>query len=312
MEIVGGFVQGRAGPKSRPPAPFPLPAAAESSKKVDQAVEAKLGAVSSQLNQVEISSKPEEETAKPKRYSTHRQQHQQQQPNSGSKGYSRPDEPFVERFAPPPTNGNASASTFVFPTSASGPPPSAPFLSVAAGHSSSPTVHPPSHEAQAAAQLAAAAVAAGTPPYGMYPGGAPQYGAVPVTVAPLMVGGPPGATPADLAVLAAAQPHLSSPEQLLLAAAAAGATVPPPQGAATNHQGYAEVRGGVTYFNPTAQPTVMSRPPVHKRPKAAIPIVDPSQVKASDMSPQNSVDEDHFDSMDNKNVNRVSDQPAIV
>ena len=57
-----------------------------------------------------------------------------------------------------------------------------------------------------------------------------------------------------------------------MAIAAAGANA-----AASGNQGYAEVRGGVTYFNPTAQPTIMSRPPVNKRPKAAIPIVDPSQ-----------------------------------
>ena len=39
---------------------------------------------------------------------------------------------------------------------------------------------------------------------------------------------------------------------------------------------FTEVRGGVTYFNPTAQNFLPQRPTVNKRPKAAIAIVDPS------------------------------------
>lgn len=39
---------------------------------------------------------------------------------------------------------------------------------------------------------------------------------------------------------------------------------------------FTEVRGGVTYFNPTAQNFLPQRQTVNKRPKAAIAIVDPS------------------------------------
>ena len=39
---------------------------------------------------------------------------------------------------------------------------------------------------------------------------------------------------------------------------------------------FTEVRGGVTYFNPTAQNFMPQRPSVNKRPKAAIAIIDPS------------------------------------
>ena len=60
---------------------------------------------------------------------------------------------------------------------------------------------------------------------------------------------------------------------MLLAAAAANQQVrgPGPDG------GFAAVRGGVTYFNPTAQQNILpQRHVMSKRPKAAIPIVDPA------------------------------------
>jgi hypothetical protein len=81
---------------------------------------------------------------------------------------------------------------------------------------------------------------------------------------------------------AAAPPPLAlptSPDQAILAAAAAAAVAAAAAGQA-QPQGYAEVRGGVTYFNPTAQQAVPP-PMVSKRPKAAIPIVDPAQVTAT-------------------------------
>eukprot|EP00096_Caligus_rogercresseyi_P009785 TRINITY_DN3392_c0_g1_i1.p1 TRINITY_DN3392_c0_g1~~TRINITY_DN3392_c0_g1_i1.p1 ORF type:complete len:660 (+),score=241.54 TRINITY_DN3392_c0_g1_i1:49-2028(+) len=59
--------------------------------------------------------------------------------------------------------------------------------------------------------------------------------------------------------------------------------VPPPSGP-PNGGGYAEVRGGVTYFNPTAQAPLILRPVVNKRPKAAIPIIDPSNLSSSSSS----------------------------
>ena len=201
------------GPRSRPPAPFP--------SKVDQAVEAKLDVVESEMAKVRIEKQDQEPAVKPKRYSTQRQQVQE-----AAQG-----PPMMHDHHLPKRQG------YLYPTNASGPPPSAPFLPVTA--------------TQLASYMA---------PGGVYASASQnlnQFGTVPVTVAPLMVGGP---------VLAQQHPHLaavSSPEQVLLAAAAAG-----------HGQGYAEVRGGVTYFNQV----VPSRQPISKRPKAAIPIVDPSQV----------------------------------
>ena len=87
-------------------------------------------------------------------------------------------------------------------------------------------------------------------------------------------GGPPPITavpaPAILAAgFANGPPHPPPPEAVLLAAAAASG----------GPEGFAAVRGGVTYFNPTAQ-NVLPQRPVSKRPKAAIPIVDPSVVES--------------------------------
>jgi len=71
-------------------------------------------------------------------------------------------------------------------------------------------------------------------------------------------------------------PDVTGTDQVLLAAAQAAA--------AAANQGYAEVRGGVTYFNPQAQHLpVIVQPGVSKRPKAAIPIVDPSQISMEDV-----------------------------
>jgi len=105
-----------------------------------------------------------------------------------------------------------------------------------------------------------------------------------------MTGAAAGAPHDTLAVLAPppnavalGNPNVTAPDQVLLAAA---------QAAAAN-QGYAEVRGGVTYFNPQAQivPQILAGPGVGKRPKAAIPIVDPSQVIMGTMSPQSSTED---------------------
>ena len=209
------------------------------------------------------------EGGKPKRYSTQRgprgsangTSDRQMNDKGGKGGYSRHHHNNDDyRY-----NGSANAATtaasgYIFPSSGpSGPPPSAPF-----------------HQQQvdAAAQLAAVAAAASAAPapYGMFTPAAnagPQYHA-PVTVAPLMTVGQHG----DLATVLAATHHMQAPaEQLMLGAAAAAAHA--------GTQGYAEVRGGVTYFNapPPAQVSSMQRAPaLSKRPKAAIPIVDPKQM----------------------------------
>ena len=72
--------------------------------------------------------------------------------------------------------------------------------------------------------------------------------------------------------------HNGPPDPVLLAAAAANQAA-----AAPGPDGFAAVRGGVTYFNPTAQNILLpQRHHVNKRPKAAIPIVDPSIVESRD------------------------------
>lgn len=179
-------------------------------------------------------------------------------------------------------NGSASnvavsnvPSNFVntFPNSGSGPPPAAPFIAA------NTVATPPT---STSGFLDPAAIVNYGPPVQFTPV------AVPVTVTVPLVSVPGGAAGAPLDTLSVLHPPLgtptvTSPDQVLLAAAAAGAA----------GQGYAEVRGGVTYFNPTAQAPVMARP-VNKRPKAAIPIVDPSQL-GSAMSPGSVVASDSFD-----------------
>ena len=104
----------------------------------------------------------------------------------------------------------------------------------------------------------------------------PQY-PVPVTVSavslPMGVGGVPLAT--IPAMTSNGGPQIigpgfaNGPDAVMLAAAQPGP------------DGFAAVRGGVTYFNPTAQ-NILPQRPVSKRPKAAIPIVDPSVVETKD------------------------------
>ena len=180
-----------------------------------------------------------------------------------------------------------------------GPPNAAPFLNT---------------QSPAAANQPAPAPAPAAPYIG--PNGMVNYGPPPVQYTPVtvpislpLVGVPPDTFVPPGAVTAvpggplmpahlAAAGVVSSPEQqVLLAAAAANSGSP----------GYAVERGGVTYFNPTAQAPIVQRA-VNKRPKAAIPIVDPSQVgeervygddeqqglarkESSDISPQSSVEE---------------------
>lgn len=80
----------------------------------------------------------------------------------------------------------------------------------------------------------------------------------PTLVKALQASAPGGVAPLML-------PPVVSPDPVLLAAA--------------GPDSFTEVRGGVTYFNPTAQNILLQRP-MSKRPKAAIPIVDPSNVQS--------------------------------
>ena len=218
-----------------------------------------------------------EDNSKPKRYSNSRRggggnsrQHQQdyydyndQQQDSPQQQPSR----YMNGNGPNSSAvSNVPPSNFVnnFPNSGSGPPPAAPFIAA------NTVATPPT--STSGFQDPAMIVNYGPPVQFVQ-----QPVAVPVTVTVPLVSVPGGVagTPQDsLAVLhpPLGTPTVTSPDQVLLAAAAAAQA----QGAG---QGYAEVRGGVTYFNPTAQAPVMARP-VNKRPKAAIPIVDPSQVGA--------------------------------
>ena len=181
-----------------------------------------------------------------------------------------------------------------FPTNASGPPPAAPFLPAGVAVAATPT-------STSGFLDPTAMVNYGPPPPVQF---APLT--VPVTVTVPLVSMTGGAVHDTIAVLAPppnvalGNPNVSAPDQVLLAAAQA----------ATANQGYAEVRGGVTYFNPQAQHVpVLARPvPMGKRPKAAIPIVDPSQVVGSTMSPQSSTEdiEEHnniIDGSDGVSVN---------
>jgi len=98
--------------------------------------------------------------------------------------------------------------------------------------------------------------------------GVAAHHAVPAHTAAI-AGIPPGP-----ALIAAAAPGFANgppppPPEVILAAAAAAST-----------EGFAAVRGGVTYFNPTAQ-NVLPQRPVSKRPKAAIPIVDPAVIEGN-------------------------------
>ena len=203
-----------------------------------------------------------------------------------------------------------------------GPPNAAPFLN---------TQSPPAAAANQPAPALTANTAAAPPAPYIGPNGMVNYGPPPVQYTPVtvpislpLVGVPPdsfvppGAVtavpggplmPAHLA--AAAAGVVSSPEQqVLLAAANSGSP------------GYAVERGGVTYFNPTAQAPIVQRA-VNKRPKAAIPIVDPSQVggprvygeddqeqqlvrkESSDISPQSSLE-------DSESVNKASESSSSV
>ena len=228
-----------------------------------------------------------EDNSKPKRYSNSRRggnsrgQHQQdyydyndqQEPQQQTqhKQQQQPQQRYMNG------NGNSSGgvpSNFVnnFPNSGSGPPPAAPFIAANTVASAPPT-------STSGFQDPAMIVNYG-PPVQFAPVAVPVTVTVPLVSVP---GGAPAGTPHDsLAVLhpsTLGTPTVTSPDQVLLAAAAAGAG-----------QGYAEVRGGVTYFNPTAQAPVMARP-VNKRPKAAIPIVDPSQVGAISPGASDSLEE---------------------
>jgi len=81
----------------------------------------------------------------------------------------------------------------------------------------------------------------------------------PTLVKALQASAPGGVTPLML-------PPVVSPDPVLLATA--------------GPDSFTEVRGGVTYFNPTAQNILLQQRPMSKRPKAAIPIVDPSNVQS--------------------------------
>lgn len=272
--------------------------------KVEKVVEAKLNRIEKDFNtKTKLDDKkrvkdsphagrkaPDEESTgrNSKRYSNTRQQprgnqrpQQEYYNDYNDQHHERAPVPrFVNGSATPSSVANYVATSNNFPTSASGPPPNAPFLAAGATPTSTSGFLDPT-----------AMVNYGPPPQVQY-----TPVAVPVTVTvPLVTAVVTAGHDSALTVLTTGPhgtPTVTSPEQVLLAAAAAG-------------QGYAEVRGGVTYFNPTAQAPIMARP-VGKRPKAAIPIVDPSQMAA--MSPQSSTEEieEHPSSSRGVENNKVS------
>ena len=247
----------------------------------------------------------ESDQRQPKRYSNTRQgiRNSNNQRHQGSRSEANATASKQEYYggqehingsnAPAGPQGNFVNSAN-FPTNASGPPPAAPFLPAGVAVAATPT-------STSGFLDPTAMVNYGPPPPVQF---APLT--VPVTVTVPLVSMTGGAVHDTIAVLAPppnvalGNPNVSAPDQVLLAAAQA----------ATANQGYAEVRGGVTYFNPQAQHVpVLARPvPMGKRPKAAIPIVDPSQVVGSTMSPQSSTEdiEEHnniIDGSDGVSVN---------
>ena len=261
-------------------------------KLVDQAVEAKL-VERDFLNKVNLNNKDRSSyqagsgrvlhhdggdvpspDGKPKRYSNSRPTRGSgmggQRENRGAQQnyYEYPNQRNVggRPSARPAAGDSLQFGGQTFPnTHNNGPPPDAPFLSVTSASAVGPI---PTQ-------------AAGSTPYiNPATGGVLNYGPpppVPYATVPVPLVHP---NTEALAMIAATQ-HLnqvpafvpspavavSTQEQVLLAAAAASG------------QGYAEVRGGVTYFHPQATASLRATP-VSKRPKAAIPIVDPSQVEA--------------------------------
>lgn len=150
-----------------------------------------------------------------------------------------------------------------------GPPPDAPFLTAPAQAAGGPRVAIPTPAAASAPFINSAG---GIINYGPPPPVA--YGAVPVTVPIPLVGvsATPHHPPADPMAIMAAASHLNQ-VPAYVAANPVVAVSPSDQAL------LAQVHGGVTYFNPTAQAHVPMRSQVSKRPKAAIPIVDPSQIE---------------------------------
>ncbi len=159
----------------------------------------------------------------------------------------------------------------VFPnTPNNGPPPDAPFLTVTTAQTQPTGGHRVAIPTAAGPSTPYINPAGGMMNYGPPPPVA--YGAVPVTVPIPMVGvsATPHHPPADPIAIMAAASHLNQVPAYVAAN--------PVVAVSTNDQALlAQVHGGVTYFNPTAQAHVPMRSQVSKRPKAAIPIVDPSQ-----------------------------------
>ena len=272
----GGHGDYQKGPRSSrgpPPAPFP-----DRGRRDHDKLDAMMGAMDIKGGRGDRDryrdNVDDRRDQKPKRYSTQRDNRRPEGPrangmdNRGNKSYNdggrgrnqQQHDDFRYNGQNTPTT---AASGYVFPsTGPSGPPAAAPF-------------HPQHGQVDAAAQLAAQ-VAAQAPnafmPAQLAAAQAAGYHA-PVTVAaaPLMV---PGQHAVDVNALAMA----AAQEQLMHAQVSAAAAAGAPGG------GYAEVRGGVTYFNapPPAQVSQMPRgPALNKRPKAAIPIVDPKQMQSN-------------------------------
>ena len=213
-------------------------------------------------------------------------------------------------FTPPPQQqaavAAAAAAAYLSSAANNGPPPNAPFIAAPAA--------PP----QPAVNLGVGQFINpnGIPGVPSYPGAPMPAVTVPISV-PIVHhdSGPPHQPPAGFVP--------GPPNPLFDAAAAAAALGGMPGGA--------EVRGGVTYFNPSVQmqgnpaavaagmmpPVQPMVPPVQhvqKRPKAAIPIVDPNNgaggggqemAAAAGMTKQGST-EDSDNSSSSKNSSAVN------
>ncbi len=236
------------------------------------------------------------------------QQQQQQQPVASTTSATRAVAPSQPSAPVAAAGAGGPVPTVPMPGTAAGPPP---YINPNGQiYGPPPGLHPPQYTPAVTVPISVPmAAAAGLPGHHD-----PSSFAVPSAAAVPPHHGAAAAANAALLAAAAAGAGAMVPtphqQQVLLAAAAAqhGAAT---AAAAAADGGVAEVRGGVTYFNPTAQPLAARPQAINKRPKAAIPIVDPSQVAGgpplssgdgkggpSEMSPQSSLDSSAEDASD--------------
>lgn len=260
---------------------------------------------------------PQQEQTRPKRYSSQRQRnmmemgygdpHQQQQPPPMPpppvpQHQQLPPQPHHQQPQKPPPKQQVpiDAATGYFKPGVYPPPPQ--------GHPAAPPMfrpemaggqlpsHPPPPTPQDAAAAFTTAMLQPPMPFHM-PVNSPGMPSPPRMMAPNMATAPPGPVPVPInttpqmipasymtspGVIYTAPPPMSGPYQVPLAYTSPPPTAPPPtlaQPPIVSPQTQPEVhRGGTVYFPPYLQQPSQGRSPA-RRPKVAIPIVDPTELK---------------------------------